>query len=175
MVRSLFLRSISCVALVSMGLFALAGTASAQQQATDLHFTTAIKAVYGSPYPLTGRLDLQVFPSGTIRGFYHTSYYKLNIPVVGGRDGNYIWLTIGPSTVDLGLNAGPEGRLHIVGSMNNDGSFSGQVYPENAAVISGISMQLNTPGPNSPEQYLFSATPVESTSPSETGSASPQP
>jgi hypothetical protein len=59
--------------------------------------------------------------------------------------------------------------------MNNDGSFSGQVYPENAAVISGISMQLNTPGPNSPEQYLFSATPVESTSPSETGSASPQP
>ncbi len=58
-------------------------------------------------YPLTGRLDLQIFPNGMVRGYYHTSYYKIYIPVTGGRDGDYLWFDIGPSTVDLGLGAGP--------------------------------------------------------------------
>ena len=82
---------------------------AASAQSTDSHYTTAITQVYGSAYPLTGRLDLQIFPSGNLRGYYHTSYYKLYIPVAGGRDGNYIWFDIGPSSLDLGLGAGPEG------------------------------------------------------------------
>ena len=71
---------------------------AASAQTTRLHFKTAITQVYGSTYPLTGSLDLQIFPAGTIRGYYHTSYYKLFIPVAGGRDGDYIWFDIGPSS-----------------------------------------------------------------------------
>jgi hypothetical protein len=163
MVRSLALKIASGVALVSMSLAALPSTASAQ--ATAQQFTTAITEIYGSTYPLTGRLDLEIFPEGHLRGFYHTSFDKLFIPVVGGRDGNYIWFDIGPSSIDLGLGAGPQGKLHVVATMNGDGSFKGQVYPETAAVLSGLAMQygLASPAPNaqnSNDQYTFAATPA---------------
>src|SRR5579871_1856522 len=105
MVKSLVSRFVSSTALVCLAAAALTSTASAQTT-TDMHFTTAITQVYGSQYPITGRLDIQIFPAGNLRGYYHTSYYKLYIPVVGGRDGNYVWFDIGPSTVDLGLGAG---------------------------------------------------------------------
>jgi len=166
MVRSWVLRYVSCIALASTGIAALPIAAPAQ--ATDLHFTTAITEAYGSQYPTTGRLDLQIFPSGTLRGYYHTSFYKLYIPVAGGRDGNYIWFDIGPSSIDLGLGSGPQGKLHVVATMNSDGSFKGQVYPETAAVLSGLSMQYNFANPPPPDssqnsttdQYIFSATPT---------------
>jgi hypothetical protein len=162
MVRSTVLRFVSCIALACT---ALATPTAASAQATNLHFTTAITEVYGSPYPLTGHLDLEIFPAGNLRGYYHTSYYKLYIPVAGGRDGNYIWFDIGPSSIDLGLGAGPQGKLHVVATMNGDGSFKGQVYPETAAVLSGLSMQYQfaTPSPlsqNSNDQYIFTATPT---------------
>ena len=95
---------------------------------------------------MTGKLDLQIFPNGTVRGYYHTSYYKIYIPVIGGRDDDYIWFDIGPSAVDLGLGAGPGGKLHVVATMNKDGSFRGQVYPESAADTSGLAMQYNVTG-----------------------------
>lgn len=162
MERSLVLRWMGVIALASIAMAALPSGASAQP--TDYHYTTAITSVYGSQYPLTGRLDIQLFPDGTLRGYYHTSYYKLYIPVAGGRDGNYIWFDIGPSTIDLGLGAGPQGKLHVVATMNNDGSFRGQVYPETAAVLSGLAMQYQfaSPSPNSQatDQYLFTATPT---------------
>ncbi|HVN70162.1 MAG TPA: hypothetical protein VMU38_11005 [Candidatus Binatia bacterium] len=173
MVRSLVLRFFGGVSLACMSLLALPSAVSAQ--ATDLHFKTAITEVYGSEYPLTGRLDLEIFPTGTLRGYYHTSFYKLYIPVAGGRDGNYIWFDIGPSSVDLGLGAGPQGKLHVVATMNNDGSFKGQVYPETAAVLSGLSMQYQFPSPspatptqtsdNLTDQYIFLATPTTDVEP----------
>ena len=165
MVRSLLRRVVSGTALACLALVAAGGTASAQ--APNMHFTTSITQVYGSKYPITGRLDIEIFPSGTLRGYYHTSYYKLFIPVVGGRDGNYIWFDIGPSSIDLGLGAGPGGKLHVVGSMNGDGSFRGQVYPETAAVLSGIAMeyQAQSPSPEANDQYIFSATPTNETEP----------
>ncbi|MGC1379681.1 MAG: hypothetical protein WA814_01515 [Candidatus Baltobacteraceae bacterium] len=164
MARSLVLRFVSYIALVSMAVLARPSVGLAQSPPPVSYFNTAITEVYGSPYPLTGKLDIQIFPGGHLRGFYHTSFYKLFIPVVGGQDGNYIWLEIGPSSVDLGLGAGPEGKLMVVATMNGDGSFRGQIYPETAAVLSGISTQLATPSPNSTgsstDQYLFSATPT---------------
>jgi hypothetical protein len=165
MVRSLVLRVATGIAVACMGLVALPRVASAQAAPEELHFATAITEVYGSEYPLTGHLDLEIFPSGTLRGYYHTTYYKLYIPVAGGRDGNYIWFDIGPSSIDLGLGAGPEGKLHVVATMNSDNSFKGQVYPQTAAVLSGLAMQnsFSSPSPtsqNSNDQYIFSATPV---------------
>ena len=54
--------------------------------------------------------------------------------------------------------------------MNGDGSFKGQVYPETAAVLSGLSMQYQfaTPSPlseNSNDQYIFTATPTTEVEP----------
>jgi hypothetical protein len=160
---SFVLRFLTGAALVCIALTALPVTASAQP--TFLHYDTGITSVYGSPYPLTGKLDLEIFADGTLRGYYHTSFYKLYIPVAGGRDGNYIWFDIGPSSIDLGLGAGPQGKLHVVATMNGDNSFRGQVYPETAAVLSGLSMQYQfaSPSPtseNSSDQYLFNATPT---------------
>jgi hypothetical protein len=164
MARSLVLRFASYIALVSTALMVMPSTGWAQTPPPVSFFDTAIKEVYGSPYPLTGKLDIQIFPGGHLRGFYHTSFYKLFVPVVGGQDGNYIWLEIGPSSIDLGLDAGPQGKLMVVATMNSDGSFRGQVYPETAAVLSGISTQLQTPGPNSTNssanQYIFTAMPT---------------
>ncbi|HEY2554132.1 MAG TPA: hypothetical protein VGI15_02690 [Candidatus Cybelea sp.] len=164
MVRSLE-RFVSCIALVGVALVATPGRAPAQDQPTELHFTTAITQVYGSEYPITGRLDLQVFPGGHLRGYYHTTYNKLFIEVVGGRDGDYIWFDIGPSSLDLGLGAGPQGKLHVVATMNSDGSFKGQVYPQTAAVLSGAAManSFAVPQPtdaNSNDQYIFAGTPT---------------
>src|SRR5581483_10334917 len=97
MVRSWVLRFFSGVALACAALLAVPHGASAQQQQpTDLRFETAITSAYGSQYPITGRLDIQIFPAGNLRGYYHTSYNKLFIDVVGGRDGDYIWFDIGP-------------------------------------------------------------------------------
>lgn len=149
MVRSIR-RFVSCAALASVGLIVQPLQASAATTAppTPSFFTTSIVEVYGSQYPLTGKLDLQIFPNGTVRGYYHTSYYKIYIPVVGGRDGDYIWFDIGPSPVDLGLGAGPGGKLHVVATMNNDGSFRGQVYPESAADVAGLQMQYDVSSAN---------------------------
>ncbi len=173
MVKSLVSRFVSSTALVCLAWAVLTSAASAQTTTTDMHFTTAITQVYGSQYPITGRLDIQIFPAGNLRGYYHTSYYKLYIPVVGGRDGNYVWFDIGPSTVDLGLGAGPDGKLHVVGTLGTDGSFRGQVYPETAAVLSGPSMQAQSqfpnPGPTSNVQYIFAATPTNEPTPTVSG------
>jgi len=162
MIGSSVRRFLSCVALVSIALVAVPRAASAEP--TFSHFATAITEVYGSTYPTTGILDLEIFSDGTLRGYYHTSYYKLYVPVAGGRDGNYIWFDIGPSTMDLGLGAGPQGKLHVVATMNADGSFRGQVYPETAAVISGLTMQYqfgasSPTSQNSSDQYVFNAAP----------------
>jgi hypothetical protein len=149
MVRSVR-RFVSCIALASMGFVVqpLEASAATTASPTPSYFTTSIVQVYGSQYPLTGKLDLQIFPNGTVRGYYHTSYYKIYIPVTGGRDGDYIWFDIGPSPIDLGLGAGPGGKLHVVATMNKDGSFRGQVYPESAADVSGLAMQYDVTGPN---------------------------
>jgi hypothetical protein len=171
MVKSLVSRVVSSTALVCLAWAALTSTGSAQTTAPNMHFTTKITEVYGSPYPITGRLDIQIFPAGNLRGYYHTSYYKLFIPVVGGRDGNYIWFDIGPSVIDLGLGAGPGGRLHVVGTMGSDGSFRGQVYPETAAVLTGTIVVGPTPNPtpNLADQYIFAATPTNEPEPTVSG------
>ena len=154
-------RLLCCAAMLSGVLLAAPGAASAQGK--QMQYTTAITTVYGSKYPLTGHLDLEVFPDGTLRGYYHTSYYKLYIPVAGGQDGDYVWFDIGPSDIDLGLNAGPHGKLHFVGTMNPDGTFRGQVYPETAAIYSGLAAQgqqaFPDAQPTSNDQYVMTGTP----------------
>jgi hypothetical protein len=137
--------------------------AGAQTAPQTTHYETAIRAVYGSPYPIAGRLDLESFPNGILRGYYWPQFQKQYIPVAGGRDASYIWFNVGPSSYDLGLGAGPGGMLHFVGTMSADGSFSGQVYPIYTPALSGQAMQTAmgaAPQPTTNDQYTFTATPL---------------
>jgi len=174
MIRSFAQRcasAISLVTIVAMSAPALADTPAATTW-TDYHFETAITTVYGSPYPIAGHLDIQITPAGILRGYYHNAYQKAFIQVVGGRDGNYIWFDIGPTTADIGIPGieSGNGKLHIIGSMSSDGSIHGQVFPNygfgnNVASANNLAGQPGPiaaqPGPNENDQYLFSAKPVE--------------
>lgn len=162
MVRSPAFRNAAWIALLSLSAAALpiAAAADAGTGATETHYSTAITTVYGSKYPIAGHLDLEIAPSGTLRGYYHNAFQKAFIQVVGGRDGNYIWFDIGPSAVDLGLGIGTGELLHIVATMNGDGSFRGQAFPRMATSdISAVTSPVNQAVTH--DQYIFAATPME--------------
>jgi hypothetical protein len=166
MVRSLAVRMASLTLVMALAA-ALPFNARAQgtdsSGATQYHFSTAVTPVYGSKYPIAGHLDLEEFPSGIVRGYYHNAYQKQFIQVTGGRDGNYIWFDIGPTLFDLGFGIGPGNRLHVVATMNSDNSFRGQLYPEGtAANASTSSFSSSGAQPNGqPDQLIFAATPIE--------------
>ena len=152
--------AISLVTTLAMSAPALADTPAATGW-TDYHYETTITTVYGSPYPIAGNLDIQITQAGILRGYYHNAYQKAFIQVVGGRDGNYIWFDIGPTSVDLGIpgvDAG-NGRIHIVGTLSNDGTIHGQLFPNFG---SGAPREISPqPSPTENDQYLFAAKPVE--------------
>jgi hypothetical protein len=164
MIRSFarrFAAAISLLSIVAISAPALADAPTATNW-TDYHYETAITTAYGSPYPIAGKLDIQITPAGILRGYYHNAYQKAFIQVVGGRDGNYIWFDIGPTSADLGIPGveSGSGRIHIVGTLSSDGSIHGQVFPHYGAG-SAANDVTPQPGPSSSDQYLFSAKPVE--------------
>jgi hypothetical protein len=167
--RSIALRFAAWLAVLTMGAMSVPALADAPAEASAaaLHFDTAITAVYGSPYPIAGKLDISITSEGLVNGYYHNAYQKAFIQVVGGRDGNYIWFDIGPSNVDLGLPYGYNGRIHFVGTVSSDGSLHGQIFPAYNSSAVGNQDLGNPPSQvvqNSPtynDQYLFAAKPVE--------------
>jgi hypothetical protein len=139
MVRSFAVR-LATLALTAVLAAALPLNAGAQGTAstgssTQYHYSTSVTQVYGSHYPIAGHLDLEIFADGTLRGYYHNAFQKAFVPVVGGRDGNYIWFDIGPTIADLGLGIelAPGNKLHVVATVDSDNSFRGQIYPEAVA------------------------------------------
>jgi hypothetical protein len=161
--RSIALRCAAWLAVLTMGAMTVPALADAPAEASAaaLHYETAITAVYGSPYPIAGKLDISITSDGIVKGYYHNAYQKAFIQVVGGRDGNYIWFDIGPSNVDLGLPGGENGRLHFIGTVSSDGSLHGQVWPNYTPNGMGNSAISPAPSPTENDQYLFAAKPVE--------------
>ncbi|HKE35954.1 MAG TPA: hypothetical protein VKB39_00890 [Candidatus Baltobacteraceae bacterium] len=166
MVR-LFAVRMATLVLIAMIAAALPLKAGAQETTTgaptELHFSTSVTPVYGSQYPIAGHLDLEMFPSGIVRGYYHNAYQKEFIQVVGGRDGNYLWFDIGPTLVDLGFGIGPGNRFHVVATLNSDNSFRGQLYTAttaNPTVVSTLSNTGATPQ-GQPDQLIFAAKVIE--------------
>jgi hypothetical protein len=180
MVRSIAARAASWGLVLAAAFLPVA--ASAQETpsasgATVYHYSTSITPVYGSQYPIAGHLDLEVFPDGIVRGYYHNAFQKAYVQVAGGRDGTYLWFDIGPVFTDLGFLVGPNGKAHVVATMSTDNSFRGQIYPE--ATADTISSLANTPSAfntadtvnangNIPlvsaspgEQYVFAGKPIE--------------
>jgi hypothetical protein len=169
MVRS-FAVGTATLALVAALTVALPLNAGAQDTTTggptQTHYSTSITQVYGVQYPLAGHLDLEQFPNGTIRGYYHNAYQKAFIQVVGGRDGNYIWFDIGPTLEDPGLGVATGGKLHVVATINSDNSFRGQIYPESQTTDIGenVGATLSASVAGAPEQFVFAAKPIEKSS-----------
>src|SRR5580704_14712276 len=182
MVRFSATRRFVCAAVLGMSLvWPVAAAADETSTTPYTHYSTAITTVYGSQYPIAGHLDLQLYASGIVRGYYHNAYQKAFIQVVGGRDGTYMWFDIGPSPVDLGLGVANNARLHIVATMNSDGSFRGQAFPLNpglAATVgssdlggtqtgNGVRYAYNQANPNpsngdsSADQYIFAGKPQD--------------
>ena len=188
MVRSLAQRFTAWFVAVTLLAAALPVAASAQATGaapTEAHYDTAITTAYGSPYPVAGHLDLQIFADGHLRGYYHNAYQKAFIQVTGGRDGNYIWFDIGPNNgTDFGIGlANPGGRLHVVATMGTDGAFKGQLYPlyagndlswpavsnrgingSDANIATGANAVAPAPAPTVDDQYIFAAKPVDKSS-----------
>ena len=87
----------ACAGLI-LALAAFTAPAAASQPG-PLHFSTTLTALTGSS-PYTGSLELTIQQDGTIRGYYFSEDYSLlYVPVVGGRDGESIWLDIGSNDI----------------------------------------------------------------------------
>lgn len=125
-----------------------------------IHYSTTITNAYGSGYPTAGHLDIEVFPNGIVRGYYHQAYVKSFIPVTGGRDGSYIWFDIGPTIDDMGLGITPGTRLHVVANFGSDNSFRGQIFPEVNGADAGQFSNFSA-AQGGANQYLFAAKPVD--------------
>lgn len=94
-----------------VGLLTLAAPAAgvAASASTTQHYSTSMTALYGSPAPYSGALELTVSTSGIVRGYYFPSDESaMYIPVVGGQTGDRIWFDIGNS-----------GSVHIDGRIKN--------------------------------------------------------
>lgn len=169
MVRS-FAARMATLVLAAALTAALPLNAGAQDTTTaapaQLHYATSVTQVYGTQYPLAGHLDIEIFPGGNLRGYYHNAYQKAFIPVVGGRDGNYIWFDIGPTLQDPGLGISTGGRLHVVATVNTDNSFRGQIYPESQTTDIGenVGATLSAAVAGANEQFIFAAKPIEKSS-----------
>jgi hypothetical protein len=187
MVRFVAARAVTMATLVILAFVPVtAGSQGTTANApTVYHYSTTITPQYGSQYPIAGHLDLQIFPDGIVRGYYHNAHEKRFVPISGGRDGTYLWFNIGPAMFDLDFLAGPSGTAHVVATVSNDNSFRGQIYPEVTARSNLTTMSTNgqlnitnlpsannmqpfalaTPSdPVSAEQYIFSAKLIEKSS-----------
>lgn len=99
-----------------------------------VHYATSLTPLHENA-PYTGSLELTYAPDGTIHGYYFTSDYSaLYIPVVGGVNGDRIWLDIGASDIMR-----VQGRVHdgvidggVIGPAD-DQSFTFTAAPESEA------------------------------------------
>jgi hypothetical protein len=81
-------------------------------QSITANYTTKLVPQYGAG-EWAGSLTITTQPDGAITGTYRTDAGDL-IPVVGGRDGDHVWL-------DLGLRS----ALSIVGTVDESGEIHG--------------------------------------------------
>ena len=108
------------IAALGLGLLAAAGprAASASQPTS---YDTALTAIYGSPAPYTGKLELRITPGGRVRGYYFPAGTSGGpLTVTGGTSGSAIWFDIGA-----------DGTYHFSGKING-GTIAGTAFtPDN--------------------------------------------
>jgi hypothetical protein len=79
---------------------AVPAAASAAQAPSAAHYSTSMTELYGGNSPYTGALDITVSANGIVNGYYFPADYStMFVPVVGGKNGDSIWLDIGSSQI----------------------------------------------------------------------------
>lgn len=112
--KKLFQAAAACVGLLTLAVPAAGVAATAS---TTHNYSTSMTALYGSPAPYTGSLQLTVTPEGIVRGYYFPAdMSSMYVPVVGGETGDRIWF-------DIGNN----GSVHIDGRVK-DGVIVGTAF-----------------------------------------------
>lgn len=99
------------IAATVLALIAPAATMAAPAQTSAIQsYSTTLNAwnYGGANWPYPGTLKLQIWPNGIVSGWYSNYYDTSLIPVVGGEQGQHIWL-------DIGQN----GELRISAHMQN--------------------------------------------------------
>jgi hypothetical protein len=105
--------------------------AVAAETSSTAHYSTSMIELYGGTAPYSGALDLTVSANGIVNGYYFPADYSaMFVPVVGGKNGDSIWLDIGSSQI-----------THIDGRV------------ENGAIVGTAFSTANT-------QYTFVAKPT---------------
>ncbi len=131
-------------ACAALALIALPATAQAADQTAKM-YTTALTQQFGSPYPYSGKLQIQISQDGIVSGYYRPDDNQSFETVTGGRNGDQIWLNIGQS-----------GDLQITGNFIK-GAIVGSAFESTVAGFSSI-------GPLSsvqPTQFNFIAKPEQ--------------
>jgi hypothetical protein len=82
------------------------------------NYDTSITPIFGFEFPVTGQLQLQVYPNGIVQGYYQPAYDPQFIPVTGGERGNAVWIDIGTM-----------GRIHVDGTVR-DGRIVGTAFDQ---------------------------------------------
>ena len=93
---------------LTLALPAMVFAAPAQTTAVNYNTTLSDWNYGGLAYPSSGQLKLQLHPDGTISGWYTNSDTISFIPVIGGENGQNVWLDIGQ-----------EGNLHVNAHLQN--------------------------------------------------------
>lgn len=101
----------------------VAATVTDTSQVTHVDYNTTIEPLYGFGAPWSGTLQLTFNPDGIVNGYYRPADNNNFVTVVGGRNGQDIWMDIGRS-----------GALHVTGKLENGQivgtAFEGQSFEQ---------------------------------------------
>ena len=87
-------RRYSAKAVAALAVLALFGSVPALAQTSTRHFYTELYRFPEGGFPMSGTLDLNFHPSGSITGYYHPTDGGMR-PVSGSISGEHIALSIG--------------------------------------------------------------------------------
>jgi len=87
-------------------------------------YRTALTQTYGSPYPVTGSLELADDGNGILHGYYRPDDNGSLVPVSGGRDGSHVWIDFG-ATARFKIDGHFDGQKIVGGVV--DGAPVGQL------------------------------------------------
>ncbi|MDQ2680767.1 MAG: hypothetical protein M3Y21_07080 [Candidatus Eremiobacteraeota bacterium] len=126
----------------AFALIALPMSAHAAQPLSKT-YSTSLTEQFGSPYPYSGTLQIQVSDDGIVSGYYRPADSGSFETVTGGRQGDQIWLNIGQS-----------GDLRVTGNFVKDAIVG-------SAVTNTIAGSFSPFSAIQPTQFNFVATPSQ--------------
>ncbi len=110
---------LAILTLAGTPLRSTAATTSDTSQVVHVDYDTSIAPLYGFGAPWTGTLQLTFNPDGILNGYYRPADNNNFVAVVGGRNGQDVWMDIGQ-----------KGVLHVTGKLQN-GQIVGTAFQGN--------------------------------------------